>query len=1008
MTRPCDNVQLFVDGELPPGEAESFRQHLPDCVRCQREVVALLQLKYLGKEALARLPDPVEARPARGSPPVWRLPGARVAAAFVLGILVTVGAVRWLSRAPSEETQSLFAQGERRRLAPRLTHRLADRYRPLVDPVMSGGAKMPADESPDALFAALKARNDIPGLVAARLEQNDPSQARQALKALEGLEPSAERESNRAAALLVLGEAHEALKAADAALARSPRLPQALWNRALALQKLHLPLRAARAFSEVAALEDQEPGWSKEARDNAAELRTFTQGSYLRWSEVNQAAKALMDAPPKALPQNFAQAPSARLYFYDAVRAAPDREQVRALLDLARELDARVGGQVLQDYVHRVAAADFNRRAPLARDYAALVQALWAQDWQARLPPEQRVPLTEDQNRLLKEAWQEQFLTRLRAAGEDDLLLGTLVLVNSIRKEPALLEAAGKTDPWFELAAARVRAAEEWSAQQWGRATRTLLEAHHRWCSVPGLAYRCIQLDIDLSNFYLQLHQLADASRHAERGMQRAREGSEWFLERDLLWTLAQTTKFAGDAPQLASASYAELLEREPDNPETRRSVHQHLADIAWNELRVDDARRGIDAAMATGLPLTGSGAFTLADIARFKHAPGDEARLIEARDSVPESKQGERWVTAHALGRFVIERDVARGRELLWELIHQVSAPAHAGNPSARRVRAYSFTSLVFEAGRRGAFEEAMGLASQERGLPLPARCLLVATVDSERTLLLVRGSQGELVGDYDDSRRERLKPELDGLVSKETLLAPLRACEQVAVLARPPLHGRAGILPPEFAWSYLTRRSEAPVSPLPGPGRHVVVFNVELPPEHKQLPRLTWKHGVGPDEEPILLSGARATPSNVLAEMREATEVDLVTHGNIHSSASTSYLLLAPGTEGSELSLSRVRSASLRGAPFVVLAACKAAHTTYAVHEPLSLPAAFFDAGARGVLAATKDIFNQEANAFFNDVRKRMREGKPPAIALRDARQEALRAGVGTQWLGSVLLFE
>jgi len=63
-----------------------------------------------------------------------------------------------------------------------------------------------------------------------------------------------------------------ALELADAAIARSPDLVQAHWNRALALRKLDLPLAAAAELDAVAAR--GEPGWADEARRIAATLRT--------------------------------------------------------------------------------------------------------------------------------------------------------------------------------------------------------------------------------------------------------------------------------------------------------------------------------------------------------------------------------------------------------------------------------------------------------------------------------------------------------------------------------------------------------------------------------------------------------------------------------------------------------------------------------------------------------------------------------------------------------------
>jgi len=75
--------------------------------------------------------------------------------------------------------------------------------------------------------------------------------------------------------------------------------------------------------------------------------------------------------------------------------------------------------------------------------------------------------------------------------------------------------------------------------------------------------------------------------------------------------------------------------------------------------------------------------------------------------------------------------------------------------------------------------------------------------------------------------------------------------------------------------------------------------------------------------------------------------------------------------------------------------------------VHEPFSLPAAFLDAGARTVLAATVDIPDAEAGPFFIAVQERIRSGQSAAVALRDVRMEWLRERPES-WARSVLVFE
>ncbi|HVG60988.1 MAG TPA: CHAT domain-containing protein [Hyalangium sp.] len=977
MASPCDNVAQFVDGELPPESAETFRLHLGDCTKCQREIHELLQYDLLGHEQLQI--DAAQApagRPLAPVIPLWRRPAFMVGAALAAALLILVGVQLSVPAGPRQDVW--LAERPQRLLEARLSHPGADRHRPPAPRMM--GSDAPVAALPLEELARLE-KSDPQGLAAAYLVRSDPSLANQALQRLQGLDRSPEVENDRAVVMLLKSRPRDALRIVDGVLAEHPRHPQALWNRGLALRELGLPLLAARTFTEVAAL--KEPGWSEEAAQRAESLKqeSFTRRD--RWQAFAKAGADLINAVPASLPEGFSHAPIVRLHFYDAVRAAPSRERALALLPLARELDALAGGRVLADYVQRVAEADFSKRAPLARDYAALAQ------------------------RRLSREDQERLLSTLRASGQDDLLVGTIVRMGAVSRNLKVLEAyaAATKDPWFQMMAAQERAVADRNAGHFVRATQTLLEVRSL-CAQAGLEYRCIYIDRELAQLYILLHQLDAARKYAESGWEQTRASNEWELERDMLWILAQIARFVNDAP-LARARFQELLERHQDSSDMVRRVHQNLADIALHVLQVDEARREIDAALATGLPLLPGGTLTLADISRLKPSAEDEAQLTRAVEAArPTARPDERAVATHVLGRFFIERDVTKGKELLWSAIREAEAPELKESSSARRARAYSYTSLILEAGRRGAFEEALELFGRERGQELPRQCLLAAAVDSERTLLIARGADGTLVGHHDESRRQPLPQQLDGLVP-EALLAPLRACPRVDVIARPPLHGRAGLLPAELAWIYLTRTSAARASPA-GPAIHLVVSGVELP-AGIPLPRLnSWTPSFGPDEQRLTLSGTEATPSRVLGFMKNATEIDLVAHGIVSDSADSSYILLAPEQDGPELGISKVRAATLQGAPFVVLAACHAAHTSYALHEPLSLPAAFIEAGARGVLAATVEIPDLEAQDFFNAVRERMRAGAPPASALRDERTRWRKEGKGAKWLDSVLLFE
>lgn len=979
MATLCESVELFVDGELPPDEAEAFRNHLPDCVRCQREVANLVQLDLMGQSEAERAAAQASSAPPRLAPsPSWR-PLTLVAASLLALVLIGVG-VR-LGLTPRPQGDLWLARLPQRPLEARLSYPEADRYRPPPSQMLGAGEL--SKEFPLEEMAALKGRTPL-ALVAAWLVHQDPKQAEKVLQGLDAEDYPGDLENYRAVVALLLNRPAAALGHTAQALEQVTNHPQALWNRALALERLHLPLLAARTFEHVASL--KEPGWAEEAARRAEDLKRTVSKRRAHWKAVVESGKALVEAGPAAIPEGFSRTPITRVFFYEAVRAATSREQVLALLPLAQELDAWAGSQVLERYVQRVAQADFTRRAPLAREYAALAKNQFSQE-QPR------------QARLLEE---------LLTSGEDDLLLGTLVHMGPSSHQLPLLEekAAATGDPWFQLIAAQVRAKAAQEAGTWSLAIQVLLEALGR-CPQRGLEYRCISIERDLTGIYLQLHQFDGVLKHAENGLVHARDHGEWYLETAMLWQLAQLARFINDAP-LARARYKELLERHPDDDDqVKRGVPQHLADIEWHELRVDAARQEMNAALATGTPLSLSGAYTLADIARIKSTPADEAHInLALQAAARRLSAGERAKSTHIRGRFFIERDPAQGLALLWQAIEAAEAPGLEQDPQARGARRYSFTSLLMHAGRHGDFEEALRLLARERGQPLPSQCLLVASVDSERTLLLILDAAGELTGSYEDTRRQPLPLKLDGLVPPK-LQEPLRRCSKVDVLARPPLHGRAGLLPPDFVWSYLTHTSAPPV-PTTGPKEHLVVSDVALPPDSEFKRLSSWIPSFGADEKQVLLTGTRATPSNVLAAMKGAHEIDIMAHGIINGRTTTSYLQLAPESEGSELSMEKVRRGSLRGAPFVMLAACHAAHTSYSLHEPLSLPAAFIEAGARGVLAATEEVPDQEVTAFFNAIRERMRSGTHPALALRDERIKWLGERRGGNWLDSILLFE
>src|SRR5205814_6736800 len=141
---------------------------------------------------------------------------------------------------------------------------------------------------------------------------------RAALELVDGSQPALER----------------AFDEVDRALAQLPGDPAALWNRALTLAALNLPLAAAREFDRVAAL--GESGWADEAKQRAQALRNGVSERRLRWRQTYDAGRKMIEDGAPVAPQALG---TTTIMFYDAVRAASSKERALALLPLAQQLD---------------------------------------------------------------------------------------------------------------------------------------------------------------------------------------------------------------------------------------------------------------------------------------------------------------------------------------------------------------------------------------------------------------------------------------------------------------------------------------------------------------------------------------------------------------------------------------------------------------------------------------------------------------------------------------------
>jgi hypothetical protein len=902
---------------------------------------------------------------------------------LALSALGTAGlaAYRLTPQEPPPVAQALRAAlAPTRSIEARLSWAVADGYRPYE----AARAGTRPESFPLELLARLEKTGDLQGLAATSLLLGASGQAA-AYLAQSGDSP--ELNCDRAVLALQREDAAEALSLLEGVLRQNPRHAPALWNRGLVLRDMQLWLLAAEAFEAVAALGEE--GWAAEARSRAEALRSRAREEEASWNEAKMACSALVNGTRAALPEELLrQRPGLfRACFYDALAAVKTPARLEALGAVARTLDAHSGNSLLQKAADRTRARDLRRRAPLAEFYLHIFN-----------------------NRDSRDQWSsgvEGYLEKLRQAREQDMLLSAIRLAYVEAEHARELQqlARAQEDPWFLLMA------EEASIQsrlnQGDLEVVPQLEETTVRCDELGLTYRCVLLEQLFQDVERRLNHLPEAMQHGLKALELTRRERLWEHTTYVMLELGQLARLR-DQQALSKAWMDEGLLRTPGKCAWKSFTRENNALLAINRLDAAEARRQMDALLPCGeeLALTTVGAMVLADLARLAPGPQDArwfAKTLERLRSAAATKPGRRALLTHIEGRFTLARDRAAGEALLRQALAEV-APMPQPNVDARKARTYSYTSLLMAAGRDRDFPLVTQLLAEEQGGTLPERCMLGVSVDDVRTLAVFRDPEGHLRGYYDESRKLPLGEDLSGLLP-EAFIQHLRTCESVAVVARPPLHGRAGLLPPEMAWRYHVLRPQQ-VPPARLPPFQLVVANVDAPAKLGLASLSPWNEV---PREGLLLDGSQATPSRVLKEMERATEIEIHAHGLVDlDSSEASLLVLSPESDGRyALTVRDLRERHLMGSPLVILAACRAAHTGPMLYEPFSLPAAFIAAGARTVLAATVDVPDAEADPFFKAVRERITAGQSPALALRDVRGEWL-ARDPKSWVRAVLVFD
>lgn len=877
----------------------------------------------------------------------WPLAGVGVAAAAAVAIWLAV------PRHPAAE-QVAIALPATRAVEARFTGARFAPHRP-YDPLRGDRAH---ETIALTSLAELERRGDQRDLVAALVATGDLARARELAVRLPD---DATGDSDRAALAIAADHSEEALGHAYHALGRDHGLLPAWWNLALAARAQGLGHVAARAFDVVAAA--REPGWSDEAARQREALEPELARLGPAFAAFDARGRAMIDGGPAISLDDVRAYPTwARIHTYDAIRARAGAA-LDALRPVAAELDRLAGVPAMTAAVDRAAAADPALRGKLAAEVRAA---------------------------LADPAKVDAALAHLRAArGVDDLRVGLLIASGRGLADAAPVIATWH-DPWFELAAERDRLRARFPRGD-ARAEPAIADAYAR-CTGAAWALRCGQLANDLAERFVIAGRDADAERWARTAVERylaAGSPAHLYTARALLADIHRNLTRAG----LARAELDEIVQGvAPDDCNTRRFAQIGQANLALFAGDFDAARDALPP-LEPGPGCVATPEFlaitTAIDLARHSGTAADLARARAWLDRGKDLADGGGIAVIGALrlarGQDPAAADAARA----W-----IAAHANDAGELVPRVRAWGTTTLIADAGARADWAGALAFATAEHAAGA-APCMLVATFDDDNVTVAARTAAG-----VTGARTAVTASQLGGRIVPPAITQTLSGCPAIAVLARPPLHGRSDVLPAELPWAFV---GDTPAhAPAAGPPRRVDVSDAH--PPDPSLPRLA---PATPDEPfDVSLTGADATPARVLAALADATYAELHVHGVAAAADDdATYLALSPDRDGNyALRADAVRGARLTRGPVIVLAACRASTVAPYLHQRFSLPDAFLAAGASAAIAADVAIPDAAARRLFDDLHRRLAAGATPEAAVA-----ALRAAAtgDTAWAAHLMVF-
>ena len=321
-----EQLAAHAEGSLKAAEAAWMDEHIAGCAACFDVYAETLRL---------RLEDPAtaEAKPPVARPSLWQRPIFKLAAVLVVAAGVALS-LTTLQRKRGEEPGTALvaplakAMGARRFIEPRVTGGF--QHARLVV-LRSGDAPQGLDAQPPAVLAAVaqireRAEADtspetLGALAVTYLVSGDPGAAVKALESATAQAPdNARLWSDLAAAYLVRAsrldepaDIPKALEAAERAIALKDPPLEAWFNRALALESLHLGDAARKAWEDYLQ-RDAASGWADEARQHL-EARPKVRQSTVEEDRAH--VQAALAEGPAAVDRLADEAPSLLRNYFD-------------------------------------------------------------------------------------------------------------------------------------------------------------------------------------------------------------------------------------------------------------------------------------------------------------------------------------------------------------------------------------------------------------------------------------------------------------------------------------------------------------------------------------------------------------------------------------------------------------------------------------------------------------------------------------------------------------------